>query len=179
MRDDELLALRLSVVHRIVSLCGDVGKTKIQKITYFLQESVGIPVMYPFRMHYYGPYSDELDSVISLAQMSGYVDIKPDTDGFGYHVTPGPESDALPFEGIELRNDLEESMNTTTDTLGALETSQLELYATIHFIGRSRQTISREEVLEIVERLKPRFSAQTITKAYSELGRAGLIRIFD
>ncbi len=174
MTDEELLTMRLSIVHRIVSLCGDIGKTKIQKITYFLQEAVGVPVMYPFRMHYYGPYSDELDGVVSLAQMLGYIEIKPDPDGFGYHVTKGSESTDLPSPPPELSDDLEESMDRATETLGALETAKLELYATIHFIGRSRGNSTRDEVLKTVQSLKPKFSEKTITRAYSELGEAGL-----
>ena len=175
MSDDELFAMRLSVVQRIVSLCGDIGKTKIQKITYFLQEAVGVPAMYPFRMHYYGPYSDELDGVVSLAQMLGYIEINPDPDGFGYHVTPGPVDAVLQFEGSRLPEDLEPSMERATQTLGNLDTAQLELYATIHFIGRSSGKSERAQILKTVQNLKPKFSGQAIDQAYSSLSNAGLI----
>ncbi|MCE2404733.1 MAG: hypothetical protein J4F43_06210 [Dehalococcoidia bacterium] len=175
MRDEELLAMRLSIVRRIATLCDDIGKTKIQKITYFLQESVGVPVTYPFRMHYYGPYSDDLDGVLSLAQMLGYVEIKPDSDGFGYHVTPGSGSVAERFGGYNLPTDMVGSIDRATKTLGSLETAELELYATIHFIGRSREELPRDEILETVHRLKPKFSKDTIDQAYESLSRANLI----
>ena len=170
MRDQELLARRLSVVQRIVTLCDDIGKTKIQKLTYFLQASVGVPLMYPFRMHYYGPYSDDLDGTLSLAQMLGYIDIKHDSEGFGYHVTPG-----LGSVEYDLPTDQIRAIERATEILGRLETADLELYATIHFIGRSREGLPKDEILNTVGRLKPRFSKGTIDQAYQSLKQADLI----
>ena len=175
MRDEELLARRLSILQRIVALCGDIGKTKIQKITYFLQESVGVPVMYPFRMHYYGPYSDDLDGVLSLAQLLEYIEIKRDSDGFGYHVTPGSGSVTGPLGEYDIPVDLVEPIKRATETLGNLDTAELELYATIHFIGRSRVGLPRDETLKTVQRLKPKFSRDTIDQAYQALKQAELI----
>ena len=174
-KEKKLLALRLSAVERIVSLCGDTGKTKIQKITYFLQEAVGVQLGYPFRMHYYGPYSDDLDGIVSLAQMMGYIEIKPDLNGFGYHVTLGSESGNLAFGKPDLPPDLEQSMTSAAKTLGNLDTPQLELYASIHLISRSRKEPHKDEVLETVHRLKPKFSLNHVGNAYRDLERAGLI----
>ena len=143
MNERELLAIRLSVIHRIVNQCEDIGedlgKTKVQKITYFLQESVGVPSKYPFRMHYYGPYSDDLDGDLSLAQILGYVEIERDPDGYGYHVTPGSECVDEDFASPDTISGLASSMTGAIDILAQLETVDLELYATIHFIGRSRK----------------------------------------
>ena len=175
MRDEELLARRLSVVQQIATLCDDIGKTKIQKITYFLQESVGVPLMYPFRMHYYGPYSDDLDGTLSLAQILGYIDIKPDSEGFGYHVTPSLGSVAGRFDECDLSTDQIRAIERVTKILGNLETADLELYATIHFIGRSRGGLPKDETLNTVGRLKPKFSKGTIDQAYQTLEQADLI----
>ena len=179
MRAEELLARRLSVVQQIVTLCDDIGKTKIQKITYFLQESVGVPLMYPFRMHYYGPYSDDLDGTLSLAQILGYIDIKPDSEGFGYHVTPSLGSVAERFDECDLSTDQIRAIERVTKILGNLETADLELYATIHFSGRSREGLPeglpKDETLNTVERLKPKFSKGTIDQAYQTLKQADLI----
>ena len=81
MNNEELLDKRFAFVRRIVSQRNNIGKTKIQKICYFLQEAVGVELMYPFRMHYYGPYSDELDRTLSLASSVGFIDIMPDLAG--------------------------------------------------------------------------------------------------
>ena len=175
MNERELLAIRLSVIQRIVNQCEDIGKTKVQKITYFLQESVGVPSKYPFRMHYYGPYSDDLDGDLSLAQMLGYVEIERDSDGYGYHVTPGSERVVEDFGGHDSISDLASSMTGAIDILAQLETVDLELYATIHFIGRSRKDLATDEVLRTVQRLKPKFSEPYIKRAYEKLEQAELI----
>ena len=43
---------RLAFIQMIVDHLGDVGKTKVQKISCFLQEALSIPLKYRFRMHY-------------------------------------------------------------------------------------------------------------------------------
>ena len=176
MKDEELLARRLSTIQQIVIRCDDIGKTKIQKIAYFLQESVGVPLKCPFRMHYYGPYSDELDGVLSLAKSLGYIDIKPDPNGFGYHVTPGEEREDIWFQKYDMSQDANiEVIDGAIKTLGTLETSDLELYATIHFIGRQESKLSKNETLRTVGRLKPKFGKEQIDTAYQTLQKAKLI----
>ncbi len=176
MEDQELLSLRLAVIKRIVTTCSDVGKTKVQKIAYFLQESVGVPLKYPFRIHYFGPYSDRLDSVLSFTRALGAVDISPDPEGFGYHVTPGSEDG----NGLSHAYDLSkhpkiEEIDRAIRDLGSLETYELELYATIHFINGTDEEQSKQDVLEIVSGLKPKFNKDAIDRAYQTLERAGLI----
>ena len=176
MEDQELLSLRLAVIERIVSTCSDVGKTKVQKIAYFLQESVGIPLKYPFRMHYFGPYSDRLDSVLSFARALGAVDISPDPEGFGYHVTPGTESGSAGSQQYDIsKHPKFEEIDRAVRGLGSLETYELELYATIHFISGTNEEQSKQDVLETVSGLKPKFNKDAIDHAYQTLERAGLI----
>jgi uncharacterized protein YwgA len=37
-----------------------IGHTLMQKLVYLLQSAVGIEVGYGYRLHHYGPYSEEL-----------------------------------------------------------------------------------------------------------------------
>ncbi len=180
MRNEELLPRRIDLVREIVRRYGDIGKTKIQKVTYFLQESVGVPLGYPFRMHYYGPYSDELDGALSLTKSLGYIDINPDPNGFGYHVTPVEESEDMSWQGYDRRSDPEikdriEVIDGAIETLGGLDTPKIELYATIHFIGGPKGNYSKEQTLQTVKRLKPKFSEDEIRDAYRTLKIANLI----
>ncbi len=180
MGNEDLLARRIAVIRHIVSRCEDVGKTKIQKIVYFLQESVSAPLNYPFRMHYYGPYSDELDGVLSLTKSLGYIDINPDPMGFGYHVTPVKERESASWQGYDMSNDpeiqgLTDVIDSAVDILGQLDTPQIELYATIHFIGGPKGDASKEQTLQTVKRLKPKFSTEEIDHSYQRLKEANLI----
>ncbi len=175
MRNQELLDKRIAFIRRIVDRCDDIGKTKIQKISYFLQESVGAELGYRFRIHYYGPYSDDLDDALSFAESLGFVDIEPDPDGFGYHVTACEEESPWPHRyDVSTERDVER-IDKAIDILGALETYQLELYATIHLIGGHESKRSREETVEIVKKLKPKFTNPQIDGAYQTLENAGLM----
>ena len=182
MGREDLLVRRIEMIRRIVDRSRDIGKTKVQKITYFLQESLGVPLMYPFRMHYYGPYSDDLDGALSLTKSLGYIDIKPDLNGFGYHVTPTNESKGASWQGYDMSNDSaipenveDEAIDRAIDILRQLETPKLELYATVHFIGSPSGKFSKSQTLETVSRLKPKFTKSQIDDAYLTLDRAGLI----
>lgn len=180
MRNEYLLTRRVAVIRHIVSRSGDIGKTKIQKLVYFLQESVGVPLKYPFRMHYYGPYSDELDGNLSLTKSIGYINIDPDPNGFGYHVTPVEEMGGASWQGYEMSDDPEvreliEVIDNVIDILGALETPQIELYATIHLISGLKGNSSKEKTVQTVKRLKPKFSLEHIDYSYQTLRKANLI----
>ena len=170
--NDERLG-RLAIIREIVDRLEDVGKTQVQKIVYFIQESVEVPLGYSFRMHYYGPYSDGLDSDLSLAAAMGYVYMKPDFHGFGYHVTPS-EADApkLPASLLERIDDVQ----GTVDDLGELETWVLELCATIHFVDQLDDGHSVEEVTATVSRLKPKFSSHEIGQGFTTLQSIGLMQ---
>ena len=176
MRNQELLPIRIAFIRRIVDLNQDIGKTKIQKITYFLQKSVGVELKYPFRMHYYGPYSDQLDNALSWASALGYIEIHPDPDGFGYHVIPSSSKGP----GLESDYKIEDhpkltQIDNAIDILGNLETSDLELYATIHLIGGPDSEQTKEATLSAVKKLKPKFNEEKIASAYQSLENARLI----
>ena len=179
--DVRRLALIQRVVERLVEQRKDVGKTKIQKISYFLQEAVGVPLKYRFRMHYFGPYSDELDNALTLSRALGYVKIAPDLSGFGYHVTPGDVTEDRWFDnkydmaedtGVDVKK-----VEQVIDVLGKLKVYELELYASIHFIGKSKSGGSKEKTLATVGKVKPGFKAAQIEQAYQQLQDANLIHL--
>ena len=181
MTGQDLLARRIAITQHIVNRCGDIGKTKIQKMVYFIQESIDAPLHYPFRMHYYGPYSDELDGVLSLTKSLGYIDINHDPDGFGYHVKPVQERRDMSWRDYDMSADpeikgLTKVIDEAIDVLRGLDTPQIELYATIHFIKKGpKSEVSKKETLNTVKKLKPKFSMDDISKSYNRLKRAQLI----
>ena len=172
MDEMKLLMRRLAVIRRIVELAPDPGKTSIQKIVYFLQSGLDVPLGYRFKMHYYGPYSEELDGKLSLANAMGIVEIGTDSAGFGYHIKLG----AFPVEEVESSMPWEE-IDEKIRTLGELELRQLELLASVHFIQSIRSQWDRSKVISTVHRLKPKYSEERIQKAYQDIERMGLIAI--
>ncbi len=150
---------RLAVIRRIADTASDPGKTMIQKIVYFLQEGRGIPLGYRFKMHYYGPYSEQLDGNLSLANAMGIVEIRPGTEGFGFHVTPGEYN-------VEGSNWDWNKIDPTIQELSQLEIWRLELITTTHFVKSIRPQADEREVMDMVRKLKPKFPEETVKKAY-------------
>ena len=180
MSAEQLMVRRVAFIERIVCNSEDIGKTKIQKILYFLQESLDVPLNFRFRVHYFGPYSDGLDDALSLTKSLGRIDIQPDRDGFGYHITPiAGLSDAY-WQEYDISEDPEietsvENIDSAIEVLSNLATSQIELYATIHFIDGPKGRKPKEQTIETVGKLKPKFAASQIEDAYDTLKQVNLI----
>ena len=66
-------------------------------------------------------------------------------------------------------------IDAAIDILGSLETSDLELYATIHLIGGPGSALTKEATLNAVKKLKPKFNEEKIASAYQSLENARLI----
>ncbi|MCL2314829.1 MAG: hypothetical protein FWC28_06225 [Proteobacteria bacterium] len=61
-----------------------VGRTKLQKIAYLLEEA-GEGDGFYFDYHHYGPYSEELSNAISIAVMNGDIDEEERVANWGGH----------------------------------------------------------------------------------------------
>ena len=166
MSDTDLLIRRLAAIQCVVEQSQDIGKTKVQKIIYFLQEWLRVPLMYRFRMHHYGPFSEDIDSGISALQSAGYIEVSHDTQGYGYHITP-VSGKQLPWD--QELGEYREEMTKAITALKVLDASDLELFATVHFVHNLLKDPSKEKVLDNVARLKPKFSRQIIQSAYDQL----------
>lgn len=161
-----------AVLHRLVSQLEDVGKIKLQKIVYFLQESCGIPLGYTFRMHHYGPYSQELENDLLKLRLMGFVDVQPDDSGYGFHVTPSGDAEPgwatalAPYQG---------RIEDALAKLGDLPAYLLEVYATVHYVSQLVEGASAEEVVTIVHGLKPKFLPEFIAEAREQIQQLGLL----
>ena len=172
MRDTDLLLRRLAVIQLIVNEIADTGKIKIQKILYFIQGALDVPLQYKFRMHHYGPFSEDIESDISVMRAVGYIEINADAQGYGYHITPASEEE-LPWDD-EIKKHREEILKAIA-SLAVLDASSLELFATVHFVQHLQDETSKRKVLDTVSRLKPKFTKHTIELAYDQLVKNKLI----
>ena len=171
MDEMKLLMRRLAIIRRITELAPDPGKTSIQKIVYFLQSGLEVPLGYRFKMHYFGPYSEDLDGKLSLASAMGIVEIRDDSAGYGYHIKPG-KFDVEDVEPTMTSDEIDE----TIIELAELELPQLELLATVHFVQTIQSQWDRGKVIRTVGRLKPKFSDKRIERAYRDIEEMGFIK---
>jgi hypothetical protein len=159
---------RFAIINYIVDSIRDLRKTQIQKLVYFLQYIFGIPLDYGYKMHYFGPYSDELNSDLINMRSHGYINIDPDPEGYGYHITPGTET----LDSLEdLKKVYVKKIDTCLRELAEKDVKNLELLGAIHFVTNVAlpRTNKGHEVIDKVRRLKPSFSREEIENAYKQL----------
>ena len=79
--------LRLAILHKVISELGCTGKTRLQKLCYFLQSAFDVPTKYPFKMYHYGPYAEALETDMARLRLTGYIEIKPESQGYGFQIS--------------------------------------------------------------------------------------------
>ena len=165
--------LRLAVLYELISKFDDVNKTQMQKLGYFVQQYLDVPAKYQFRMYHYGPYSEELETDMARLRFTGYIDIEPDPQGYGFHIT---SSDSPREEWKSLIEPHSQMINTVVETFGSRSTNELELAATIHFVKNLMSDRPTDEVLERVKGLKPKFHEVYIRQIHDELEQLNILR---
>ena len=164
--------LRLAIAHKVVSELGDVGKTKLQKLVYFLQESHKVPTRYLFKMHHYGPYSEDLETDVARLSHAGYVNVCRDRMGFGFHITPGESQQDEQWRMALAPH--ERSVRQVIETFGQRETFELELSATLHFVKVLSPGWNKEQIVTTTQRLKPKFTHAFVEECYEQLEHLNL-----
>jgi len=170
---------RFDVIQYLVKSLNRAGKIKIQKVMYFLQEAVGVPLGYEYVMYYYGPYSSQLDDTLSEMQGRGILNIMAfaHSGGWqGFDITLGKNADEAPQLPLEYKDEVERVVsffNTIDDV------KDMELCATIHFVQailtEKGRPADKESVVNETHKLKPKFDQQTISEWYDRLEREGLL----
>ena len=168
----EVEELRLAIIHHIVTQLDDVGKTRVQKLCYFLQEALNVPTQYAFKMHHYGPYAEAVETDIARLKLAGYVNIEADLQGYGFHI---PSIDEPLEEWNHYIESFGDAIRKILSVWGSRQTNELELAASIHFVQKLLPGIEPDEMLKRVKALKPKFGETFIQHQYAELKKSELL----
>ncbi len=144
------------------------GKTRFQKLLYFLQEGEGVRLGLNFRMHHYGPYCPTLEVYLQTLQLQDLVEVDAEFDG--------PVVIDISPKGRELgeRSAYGEAARHLLKNLGAKLPSQLELLATVHYLAKATgydvSDPARERLIQAVKTWKQgKFTVREIGEAVDEL----------
>ncbi len=165
--------LQLAILYDLTRRLGDVGKIRLQKLAYFLQEAFGVPTKFPFRMHHYGPYSEAIETNTARLKLAGYVDVATDVQGYGFHITA---TDDAQGEWLDLVQPFNDSIDGVVNHFGQRAIPELELAATIHYVKKLRPDAPTSQLLRMVGQLKPKFDQQYVSHVSSELERLGILK---
>lgn len=173
MIEEQALFIIAELVSRLESKAIDLGKIQLQKLVYFLEE-LGAPLQYEFRIYHYGPFCSELAEDIDRLNTLGVLSVKPDSEGYGYHISTGQYYESM-MKDSNQRGDQELSgkIDTVIDKFSGFNPSEIELLATIHFVKQISQDNNEQtdkgSIVNTVHKLKPKFSAEEISSEYDEL----------
>jgi uncharacterized protein YwgA len=148
-----------------------LGKTQVQKLIYFAQDS-GVPLNYEYEIYHYGPYSFELSHDLGSLDSLGILNVASEPSGYGFDISVGRFS-----EKFNLEPRYQKRVEKVLEQFGLNTAAQLEVKATIHFVHsiiRKKAPASKvkAEVVEKVLALKPRFTGEFVRTCYSDLEQA-------
>ena len=177
MSEDELNKFRLTIIANIVKKINGpnsiLGKKKLQKLIYFLQETKNVPLNYKYEIYHYGPYCFELSGNIDSLEIRGVINIVPEQDGFGYNITPGKHMDSFIGRTSEISKSFDNGTTDLANRFGKFDGLDIELLATLHFadkvMKKRNPAIADEIIINKVKDLKPKYGKEYITNKFEEL----------
>lgn len=145
----------------------EVGKTFIQKSIYLLQEGLKENLGYDYKLHFYGPFSQELADDIDTLEDLGLINVDYNLKGDGYQIR-------ITEEGISFLNRFktqygieEEKLKKVLDLINGEFVRGMELLGTVLYFAKL--TNNENELKKLVNMVKPHFSDEEIRGALQRL----------
>lgn len=160
---------------RLKDRCPQFGKTILQKMVYLLQEVYGVKCGYQFDLYTYGPFTSQLLQDLDLVETLNGVRISSVMSRAvgGYHIEPGERNEELREKVGEFLGgaDVSEAIDNLIEHFGSFNAKELELLSTIVYVNRDMRDegLSREDLIQMVSDVKPKFSRSEIDDAVSKL----------
>jgi uncharacterized protein len=147
------------------------GRKAFQKLLFFAQEC-GWPTSFDYRLHLYGPYSDEAATALDVLNEEGVLNVSAEGK-----ITPGNLLDRV-AETVEITDDARHAMDRVIEAFGQEEPRSLELLATLMFVWSAQRRIYGravdEQVVKKVQKYKgPKFSDAQIRQSLVRLKELG------
>lgn len=151
------------------------GKKAFQKLVYFGQV-LGIPFKQPYRMHYFGPYSDSVAGELSRALEQQIIVQEQDS----YKFSAGETAKAYLqnyYDDVHSNIDM---LTTLIKYFGDMSPMDLELYATAHYVDNNQKRLygnyNKQSIINKIKEIKgTKFTVDDIEAAYNQLEKWGLL----
>jgi uncharacterized protein YwgA len=168
---------KFKFIQYLVGKLSVVGKVKIQKVIYFLQKACGVDLGYEFFMHYYGPYSPELNDTLQGMKTEGLLKFSLFiySSYYGYNIELGEKASKT----VQLPTHIREKADKIIGLFNTNDAQKMELLSSIHFVRailkEQRKPSDKKSVVKEVNLLKPKFEQEKIAEAYEELRQNELL----
>lgn len=169
------MALLTALVHRAPEQ--RLGRTALMKLLFLLTAVRNVPADYRFRMYTYGPFDAEvLSDVDYAARLDALsVEIERYPNGYGYLIELGVEAEATMNRARSFLNEYQPDIDWVTSNFASRSAGELELLSTIVYVNREHGVSSLDEMVDIVNEIKPKFPKNSIRQEAERLRETGVI----
>jgi hypothetical protein len=167
MNDLPLFRLILTVTGELRKRGSWTGETHVQKVGYFLQDLLGVPLKADYILYKHGPYSFDLRRTLSTMRAYQYVDWQPNPYPYGPTLVEGQLADTLKRfteEPVEYRA----KIDFVADWLGTKRVAELERLGTALYVTLTEGAAAQDRATRICE-LKPHVAPAEAQNAVAEL----------
>jgi uncharacterized protein YwgA len=148
-----------------------LGKTKLQKLVYFLLESRNVPLNYRYRFYTYGPYSDTLSGDLDYLSTIGALKVTYDAGVGGYNIKPGEKAEMLEKKSRAFLDSHKQAVDSVLEHLSDQNVRALELLSTVLYLysnnGECRNSV--DTLVAKARQLKPHLIEQNIRNGFHML----------
>lgn len=173
---------RVTMIAELANRDKNIGKTAMMKFLFLLQTVYSVPLGYDFEIYTYGPYSQSVMSDLEYAEYSGDIKVSPVyyPNGMnGYQINATEEGREIIKDNQDLINTYNTAIENVIHFFAQKTAKELELYSTIVFVASSFTSNgwyeSDNDICSTVKQIKPHFSDETISAAFSDLKSNHLI----
>lgn len=149
-----------------------VGRIRLQKIFYLLDQ-LGLNSKLKFAYHHYGPYSEELSTSITMAQLfDKSINEETGTTAFGSNYSIYKLNANYEIPDTQLGDIAQDKASQFITKMKSESSVVIELAATIHWLREKEQVAEWKN--ELKRRKSSKATDQNITKAEALLKEIGL-----
>jgi uncharacterized protein YwgA len=167
MKDLQLYRLILAVAGELRQRGSWTGETHIQKVGYFLQDLMGVPLEAEYILYKHGPYSFDLRRTLAAMRAYQYVEWQPNPYPYGPTLIEGSLAGTLRRFSKEPA-EYHDRIAFAAQWLGPKRVSELERLGTALYVTLTEDIPSQDRVARICE-LKPHVAPAEAQAAVAEL----------
>ena len=150
-----------------------VGKTYIQKGIFFLQEGLGENLNIEYKIHFYGPYSEELTELLYDIEEMNYLKIDHDEKNERYRIyvlEEGKNFINSEKNNFEIASD---KFSLIKNFIGHSSVEDMELLSTTLYFAKIAS--NKQEGINLTAMAKSHFSEDRIEDAFEQLEQLNMV----
>ena len=151
----------------------EVGKTFLQKAIYILQDWLDLDLGYDYKLHLYGPYSEDLSEDIDILSDLGLIDIDHNATGYGFNIAVSKKGAEFLLKNLDIYMIDAGKLDKVISSLGTSDVKNMELLSTILYLAK--MTADKEQTFHLMQVIKPQFNSDEIGHKIEELQRQDIL----